>query len=262
MNHSTRKLLKLVSNILDIAKIEAGKFTLTKAPWDIVHAVYQIMASLQSVSWLLKINLKASVQYLEKGKIEQHLKGIQGILIPGGFGSRGIEGKIRAVKYARENKIPFFGICLGMQVATIEFARNVCGMKDANSTEFDKDTKYPVISLLEEQKNVKKMGATMRLGSYPCSLEKHTKSVDLYKQAKVSERHRHRYEFNNEYKKILQDEGLVFAGVNRDRDLVEIVELKDHPWFVGCQFHPEFKSKPDVAHPLFRGFVAAALTAK
>ncbi|MBL8014184.1 MAG: CTP synthase [Candidatus Omnitrophica bacterium] len=205
---------------------------------------------------------KIDSEDLEKGKIEKHLEGIQGVLIPGGFGSRGIEGKIRAVKFARESNLPFFGICLGMQVATIEFARHVCGLKDANSTEFDKDTKSPVISLLEEQKNVKKLGATMRLGAYPCQLEKNTKSFDLYKQAKITERHRHRYEFNNEFKKELEDKGLVLAGVNRDRDLVEIVELKNHPWFVGCQFHPEFKSKPDEAHPLFRGFVAAALAKK
>jgi CTP synthase len=202
---------------------------------------------------------KIDSEELEKGKIEKHLAGVQGILIPGGFGSRGIEGKIKAVKYARESKLPFFGICLGMQVATIEFARNVCGMKDANSTEFDKLTKYPVISLLEEQKNVKKMGATMRLGAYPCQLEKNSKSFDLYKQAKISERHRHRYEFNNEYKAAMEEKGMIFAGVNRDRDLVEIIELKSHPWFVGCQFHPEFKSKPDAAHPLFRGFINAAL---
>ena len=205
---------------------------------------------------------KIDSEELEKGKIESHFKGVQGILIPGGFGSRGIEGKIRAVKYARETGLPFFGICLGMQVATIEFARTICGLKDANSTEFDKDTKYPVISLLEEQKNVKKMGATMRLGSYSCDLEKNSKSADLYKQSRISERHRHRYEFNNEYKEALQAEGMIFAGVNRERELVEIIELKDHPWFVGCQFHPEFKSKPDASHPLFRGFVAAALHGK
>jgi CTP synthase len=203
---------------------------------------------------------KIDSEDLEKGKIEAHLKGIQGILIPGGFGSRGIEGKIRAVKYARESGLPFFGICLGMQVATIEFARHVCGMKDANSTEFDKDTKYPVISLLEEQKNIKRMGATMRLGSYTCDLQKDTKSAELYKHAKISERHRHRYEFNNEYKEALEAEGMIFAGVNKERELVEIIELREHPWFVGCQFHPEFKSKPDQAHPLFRGFVAAALS--
>lgn len=205
---------------------------------------------------------KIDSEDLEKVKIEKRLAGIQGVLIPGGFGSRGIEGKIKAVKFARETNLPFFGICLGMQVATIEFARHVCGLKDANSTEFDKTTKYPVISLLEEQKNVKKLGATMRLGAYPCNLEKNTKSFDLYKQARIVERHRHRYEFNNEFKTELEDKGLVLAGVNKDRDLVEIVEIKSHPWFVGCQFHPEFKSKPDQAHPLFRGFVAAALATK
>jgi len=180
-------------------------------------------------------------------------------LIPGGFGSRGIEGKIAAVKYARENNIPFFGICLGMQIATIEFARNVVGLKGANSTEFDRETPYPVISLIEEQKEVKDMGASMRLGAYNGTLEKGTKSFEAYRSEKISERHRHRYEFNNAYRGQLTQKGLVIAGINPEQDLVEIVEIKDHPWFVGCQFHPEFKSKPDIAHPLFKGFIAAAL---
>jgi len=181
------------------------------------------------------------------------------ILIPGGFGSRGIEGKIAAVKYVRENNIPFFGICLGMQIATIEFARNVAALKNANSTEFDKETPHPVISLIEEQKKVKNLGASMRLGAYTCVLEKGTKSFEAYKSVKISERHRHRYEFNNAFRQQLTQKGLVIAGVNPERDLVEIIEIKDHPWFVGCQFHPEFKSKPDSAHPLFKGFIAAAL---
>ena len=179
--------------------------------------------------------------------------------MPGGFGSRGIEGKIKAIQYARENKIPYFGICLGMQTAVIEFARNACGMRDANSTEFNKKTKYPAISLLEEQKQVKDMGATMRLGSYECVLEKSTKAYKAYKKNKITERHRHRYEFNNKYRTEMAGKGLVFSGVNPQKDLVEIVELKDHPWFVACQFHPEFKSKPDKAHPLFRDFINAAI---
>jgi len=196
---------------------------------------------------------------LEKGKIEKKLKGSQGILIPGGFGTRGIIGKVKAVKYARENKIPFLGICLGMQVATIEFARNVCDLKNANSTEFDKDTQNPVISLLEEQKHIQQMGATMRLGSYPCKIAKKSKSYQAYKKESVHERHRHRYEFNNKYKKLFEKKGIVCAGINPSRKLVEILELKDHPWFVACQFHPEFQSKPDHAHPLFRQFIGAAL---
>ncbi|OGX36541.1 MAG: CTP synthase [Omnitrophica WOR_2 bacterium RIFCSPLOWO2_12_FULL_50_9] len=205
---------------------------------------------------------KIDSEDLEKGNLEKYLQGAQGILIPGGFGDRGIEGKIRAVQYARENKIPFFGICLGMQVASIEFARNVCGLSGANSTEFDKDTPNPVVSLLEEQKHVKNLGASMRLGAYPCKLIKQSKSFQAYRKENISERHRHRYEFNNKYKKSFEAKGMIFAGINSSQDLVEIIELKDHPWFVACQFHPEFKSKPDQVHPLFRDFVKASLDVK
>ncbi|MBF0385432.1 MAG: CTP synthase [Candidatus Omnitrophica bacterium] len=208
-----------------------------------------------------KVNIiKIDSEDLEKNKTKEALlKDIQGILIPGGFGDRGIEGKIKAVQYAREKKIPFFGICLGMQVATIEFARNVCSLAKANSSEFDKDTKHPVICLQEEQKEVKNMGATMRLGAYQCKLEKKSLSYEAYKKETISERHRHRYELNNTYKETFKKNGLSITGINPEQDLVEIVELKDHPWFVGCQFHPEFKSKPDKAHPLFQHFIAAAL---
>ncbi|HBR14098.1 MAG TPA: CTP synthase [Candidatus Omnitrophica bacterium] len=203
--------------------------------------------------------IKIDSEQLEKGKVEKKLAGAQGILIPGGFGDRGVEGKMKAVQFARENKIPYFGICLGMQVATIEFARNICHLKDANSTEFDKDAKEPVISLLEEQEHVKNLGATMRLGAYPCKVSKKSLSFQAYKKDSISERHRHRYEFNNKYRKLFEKQGMVFTGLNSQQDLVEIIELVDHPWFVACQFHPEFKSKPDRAHPLFRDFVAAAL---
>lgn len=207
-----------------------------------------------------RVNIvKIDSEDIEKGDLKKFFKGVHGVLIPGGFGSRGIEGKIKAVQYVRENKIPFFGICLGMQIATIEFARNVCGLKGANSTEFDKDTNYPVISLIEEQKTVEVKGASMRLGAYACVIEKGTKANDAYKSQKISERHRHRYEFNNQYRAQLEEKGFVISGRNPEQDLVEIVEIKDHPWYVGCQFHPEFKSKPDVAHPLFKSFIAAAL---
>ena len=210
-----------------------------------------------------KVNIiRVDSENLEKQKAQKYLKDAQGVLIPGGFGDRGIEGKIRAVQHARENNIPFLGICLGMQVATIEFARNVCKLAKANSTEFDRKTKNPVISLLEEQKGVKNMGATMRLGAYPCKLAKESHSRAAYKKEVVSERHRHRYEFNNKYRKTLEGKGIVFAGINVKQGLVEIVELKNHPWFVASQFHPEFKSKPDKAHPLFRDFIAAALKIK
>ena len=193
---------------------------------------------------------------------EKFLKDVDGVLVPGGFGDRGIEGKIRAIKHARENKIPFFGICLGMQCAVVEISRNVCGMNRANSTEFNKSTPFPVISLLEEQKRVKDLGGTMRLGSYPCTLVKGTKTYRAYGKETVYERHRHLYEFNNKYKVKMETSGLIMSGSSPNGRLVEIVELVDHPWFVGCQFHPEFRSKPDQAHPLFRDFIKAALAGK
>ena len=196
---------------------------------------------------------------IEKDGAEKHLKGCKGILIPGGFGERGVEGKIEAVRYARENKIPYLGLCLGMHCATIEFARNVCNLKDANSTEFDANTPHPVICLLEEQKNIVNKGGTMRLGAQPCRLRTNTISYKCYGQELISERHRHRYEFNNKYKDIFASKGIVFGGFTLDNELVEIIELKDHPWFVAVQFHPEFKSKPTNPHPLFKEFIRATL---
>ncbi|MBI5873224.1 MAG: CTP synthase [Candidatus Omnitrophica bacterium] len=184
---------------------------------------------------------------------------IDGILVPGGFGYRGIEGKINAIEFARKEGIPYFGICLGMQTAVIEFARNACGLKDANSTEFNSKTPYPVISLLEEQKRVVVKGASMRLGAYPAKIARATRAHYAYKKGLISERHRHRYEFNKDFKKVLEKHGMIVSGVSPNGLLVEIVELKDHPWFVAVQFHPEFKSKPDSSHPLFREFIRAAL---
>jgi CTP synthase len=195
---------------------------------------------------------------LETGDPEIIFKGISGLLIPGGFGERGIEGKIKAIKYARENDIPFFGICLGLQCAVIEFARNVCGIKQANSSEF-KSNRFSVIDLMPEQKNVKNMGATMRLGAYPCVIEKGTKAEQAYKTGFISERHRHRYEVNNKFRSRLVENGMIFSGLSPDRELIEIIELPDHPWFLGCQFHPELKSRATNAHPLFREFVKASL---
>lgn len=186
------------------------------------------------------------------------LENVSGVLVPGGFGERGIEGKVKAIKFARENKIPFFGICLGLQCAVIEFARNVCGISKANSSEFKK-SKYSVIDWMPDQKNIKNLGATMRLGAYPCIIQKDTFAMDAYKTDYISERHRHRFEVNNKYRKILSEHGMIFSGVSPDRELVEIIEIKDHPWFLGCQFHPELKSRATKAHPLFRSFVGAAL---
>ncbi len=195
--------------------------------------------------------------------LDKVFEGVDGILVPGGFGDRGIEGKISAVRYAREHKIPFFGICLGMQCAVIEFARNICGLKDANSSEFKADVPA-VIDLMPDQVDIEDKGGTMRLGLYPCKVYPDTLTDKAYGQPLVYERHRHRYEFNNEYRDVLTKNGLVLGGISPDNRLVEIVELpqSEHPWFLGCQFHPEFKSRPTKAHPLFRDFIAAALQYK
>ena len=197
---------------------------------------------------------------LEESHNYQALLNADGILVPGGFGSRGIEGKIEAVRVARESGIPYFGLCLGMQVAVIEFARNVAGLSGAHSSEFNESTPFPVIDLMPEQKDVTDKGATMRLGAYKCKLVENTLSAKAYGKELISERHRHRYEFNNDHLKQLEAAGLKIAGVNPDRNLVEIVENPEHPWFVGVQFHPEFQSKPRQAHPLFANFIGAALS--
>ena len=183
---------------------------------------------------------------------------MDGVLVPGGFGSRGIEGKIKACNYARTHNIPYLGICLGMQIAIIEFARNVLGLDGANSAEINPDTKYPVIDILPEQKNVEEMGGTMRLGKYPCVINPESKAIALYNESMIYERHRHRYEVNNDYRNDLEKGGMIFAGTSPDNHIVEMVEIPNHPWFVAGQFHPEFKSRPNKPHPLFRGFVTAA----
>ena len=210
---------------------------------------------------------RVHLSYLDSEKIEQEgidglLEGVDGILVPGGFGERGTEGKIRAIEFARTGKIPFFGICLGLQMAVVEFARNVCGFADAFSTEFKPDCANPVIHLMEGQKEVSRKGGTMRLGAYPCTLTKGTHAQKAYGGTEISERHRHRYELNNAYREKLVSCGLVLSGLYKEGDLVEMVEIADHPWFVCCQFHPEFKSKPLSPHPLFRAFIAAALANK
>lgn len=203
--------------------------------------------------------IRVDAESIEKAGPELYLTGLQGILIPGGFGDRGTEGKITAARYAREKGIPYFGICLGMQIAVIEFARNVCGLKGATSTEFDKSTAHPVISLMEEQKKVKQLGGTMRLGSWVTDLVPGSKAFDLYRSATITERHRHRFEFNSDYKELMEQKGMLISGTSPKGDLAEIIELPSHPYFVGCQFHPEFLSKPNNPHPLFFGFVKAAM---
>jgi CTP synthase len=207
----------------------------------------------------VKVKIKpVNAEDCETENFRDLLKGVSGVLVPGGFGERGIEGKIKAVQYTRENKIPFFGICLGLQCAVVEFARHVCCMKTANSSEFKK-SKYNVIDLMPGQKDIKEMGATMRLGAYPCVIQNNTKAYAAYKTNYISERHRHRYEVNNKFRRRLMEKGLVLSGLSPDKELVEMIELEDHPWFVACQFHPELKSRATNAHPLFREFVRAAL---
>ncbi|MBI2920360.1 MAG: CTP synthase [Planctomycetes bacterium] len=202
---------------------------------------------------------KVNAQDVEKQGAEKLLSGVHGLLVPGGFGERGVEGKIAAVKFAREKKIPYFGLCLGMQCATIEYARSQCGIKDANSAEFAPDGPDSVICLMDSQKQVVDKGGTMRLGAFPCHLQKGSRAQQAYGADVVHERHRHRYEFNNAYRAVLEKAGFRISGTSPDGKLVEIIELEDHPWFLATQFHPEFKSKPTAAHPLFRAFVKAAL---
>jgi CTP synthase len=196
---------------------------------------------------------------LDEANVASKISGLNGIVVAPGFGGRGIDGKIIAIRYARENNIPFFGICLGMQCAVIEFARNVLGWADAHSTEIDSETKHPVIDLMDEQKKVTAKGGTMRLGEYACAITKGTKALQAYGKSKIAERHRHRYEFNNKYFQKFEDAGMIASGINPDNNLVEIIELKDHPWFLGVQYHPEYKSTPENPHPLFVRFVKAAL---
>ena len=221
-----------------------------------------------------KVNLKyVDSEDIEKENPDKLLANVCGILVPGGFGDRGIEGKIKAIRYAREHNIPFFGICLGMQLAAVEFGRNICGLKGAHSSEFDKDTPYPIIGLLKEWIDYKNntiqqrdentdLGGTMRLGAYPCRLTKGSFAYTAYQQELISERHRHRYEFNNKYREELVKKGLRTSGISPNGELVEIIEIESHPWFLGCQFHPEFKSRPMTPHPLFREFIKASLSFK
>lgn len=206
----------------------------------------------------IKVDIKLiDSETITPGTVKTKLEGIQGIIVPGGFGNRGIEGKIETVKYARENNIPFLGICLGMQMAVIEFARNVLGLKDANSAEFSETTKNPVIHIMEDQKGIDKKGGTMRLGAYPCIIKEGTIAKEIYQEEKISERHRHRFEYNNDYKEKLEKAGLICSGTSPDGKLVEIVEIKEHPYFVAGQFHPELKSRPNRPAPLFVGLVKA-----
>jgi CTP synthase len=254
-----REIVKTILSPTKIVKVAiVGKYV------ELPDAYKSVVESLKHGGVANKVGVEikwVDSESLEKEpNLEPVFRDVHGIIVPGGFGVRGVEGKISAIKYARENKIPYLGLCLGMQCAVIEFARNVCNLKDANSTEFNQKTKFPVIDLMEEQKKIMDMGGTMRLGAYPCKITKDTLLYKAYKENMIKERHRHRYEFNNMYKFQFQKAGMVFSGIYPDRDLVEVIELKDHPWFLATQFHPEFKSRPNRAHPLFRDFIAAAVS--
>ena len=237
----------------------SGDFILTDSYISVIESVKHA-----AYSW----KKKPVIEWLDSDTYEKNpsklkeLKQYDGIIVPGGFGNRGIEGKIKAIEYCRKNKIPYFGLCYGMQLACIEFARNVAGLADANTTEINPKTKNPIIDIMPEQKNLmeeNRYGGSMRLGAYPCRLIKGTKAYQAYGEENISERHRHRFEFNNDYRSILENKGLVISGINPERDLVEIIELKNHPFFVGTQFHPEFKSRPLKPHPLFKEFIKAAV---
>ncbi|MEC8189662.1 MAG: CTP synthase [Verrucomicrobiota bacterium] len=254
--HDVVRRLKAPSHKVEIGVV--GKYIELQ---DAYKSVYEsiIHAGIANDSAIRIVRLDA--EDIEKDPAK-HLANLDGILIPGGFGDRGTEGKIAAAKFAREQSIPYFGLCLGMQIAVIEFARHVAGLKDANSTEFNAATEYPVIDIMEDQKDLTTKGGNMRLGACPCTLSDDSFSIHAYGKANIEERHRHRYEFNNAFRDRLKESGLRIAGTNPDRDLVEIIEIPEHPWFVGVQFHPEFKSKPNAAHPLFANFIATALKYK
>jgi CTP synthase len=252
-----KQLVNKVTNLSKLTKIAlVGKYvSLQDAYISVVealrHAGYKYDTDIE-INWINSEDVTAE-------NVGELLEDADGILVPGGFGDRGIEGKIHAIKYARENKRPFLGICLGMQLATIEYARNVLGLNGAHTAEIDPDTKYPIIDLLPEQKDIENLGGTLRLGLYPCRLADDTKAFEAYGEEVVYERHRHRYEFNNEFRQAMESAGFVFSGTSPDGRLVEIIELKDHPWFVASQFHPELVSRPLRPQPLFREFINASL---
>ena len=256
---SWKKLITTVENLKEEVEIAlVGKYV------ELHDAYLSVNESLMHAGY--KYNKKIKINWIDSETLENDninldnvFKNSCGILVPGGFGIRGIEGKIKAITYARTKNIPFLGICLGMQLSVIEFARNICQIKDANSTEFDSLTKSPIIDLMANQKSITNMGGTLRLGNYDCTITKDTLAYKDYKQENIKERHRHRYEFNNEYKELLKEHGMVFSGINTQSNLVEIIELPSHKHFIACQFHPEFKSRPNNPHPLFLSFVKASI---
>ncbi len=256
LTHWTNMVEKVKSPTKTVRIGLAGKYNdLSDAYLSVIESIKHAAAENGATVELKWINTEDCE---DKDTTAAYMSDVDGIVVPGGFGHRGIEGKINAIQFARENNIPFLGLCLGMQTAVIEFARNVAGLTRAHSIEFEENTDQPVVALMEEQKKVANMGGTMRLGQYPCHIQKGTKAHAVYGEEAIQERHRHRYEINNDYLEILQNAGLVISGMSPNRSLVEMVELPEHPWFVACQFHPEFKSRPDKPHPLFLGLLEAA----
>ena len=251
---------EMIENIRNIGK-EKVKIAIVGKYVRLEDSYISVIESLRHAGFANNVNVEIKLinsETINRDNVKEKLKGIQGVVVPGGFGSRGIEGKIETIRYVRENNIPFLGICLGMQMAVVEFARNVLGYNDANSAEFDKKTKHPVIHIMEDQKYIEKKGGTMRLGAYPCVIKKGSLAYKIYGEENISERHRHRFEYNNKYKAELEKKGLICSGTSPDGMLVEIVELKKHPYFIAGQFHPELKSRPNRPAPLFVGLVEAA----
>jgi len=261
-NKEWEKLVEITDNLKEEIEIAlVGKYV------ELHDAYISVVEALKHAGYPISVDVKikwVDSESLEDPKcnLKEVFKNSKGIIVPGGFGSRGIEGMIKACEYARTNNVPYLGLCLGMQIASIEFARNVCNLEDANSTEFNELCKNPVIDLMSDQKQVINMGGTLRLGNYECKLKKDTLAYSDYKQELILERHRHRYEFNNKYRDTLESEGLVFSGINPQADLVEIIEIPSHPHFIACQFHPEFKSRPNRPHPLFKKFIEVAAKKK
>ncbi|MDD4358440.1 MAG: CTP synthase [Candidatus Pacebacteria bacterium] len=259
-----RELINRIKNPQGEVKIGIiGKYFET-GDFNLLDSYISVIEAVKHAAW--SFNLKPEITWLSSSKYEhgenlEELNQFHGIIVPGGFGTRGIEGKIKVIEYARKNNIPFLGLCLGLQLATIEYARNVCGIKDATSREFDPQGNNLVIDLMEEQRELLKnnnYGGTMRLGAWDCNIKEGTKAYEAYGKTDIKERHRHRYEVNNDYRKVLEENGLIFSGINKDKNLVEIIELKNHPFFMASQFHPELKSRPLSPHPLFKGLIKAA----
>ena len=252
---------EMVENIRNIKPEDKVKVAIVGKYVKLEDSYISVVESLQHAGFVNKVKPEIEMvdsETIVADNVKEKLSKYDAIVVPGGFGNRGIEGMIETIKYAREEKVPFLGICLGMQMTVIEYARNVLGLKDANSAEFNLDTQNPVIHIMETQKDIKKKGGTMRLGSYPCIIKDGTLAKEIYGTNKIDERHRHRFEYNNQYKERLEEAGLICSGVSPDGSLVEIVEIKDHPYFIAGQFHPELKSRPNRPAPLFVGLIKSA----